>query len=358
MNRPLVEVELAFVLREPLRRPQRATPPMSSGPPTSCCPCMEIVDTRQKGRGPNAARRQHLRRRRLRPGGAGRPAEPAYRHRHPPGRRQPVDQRHVEESGVASAVMGNPINSVAWLANKLHEYGVTPRPATSSCRARSSRPSRSSRATPSWRCSTRSAKSPSTPSRQPMRYGVSLSHPDLGNDPGFLKDFAQSVEGAGLRPPLSPPSTSSAATPIGLAGEKVHTADVPLPRAVRPVRLPRRGHRAHRAGHQHPDPAAAPDGARGQAGGRARPAHRRTPRLGVGVGPQLDGVRGPERGLRQPRRAHRGAGRGAAAALDRGAGDLRRAVAPPRPHRAQPDARAAAHPDLDGLVRSARSSRR
>src|SRR5436309_1023687 len=31
----------------------------------------------------------------------------------------------VEESGVASAVMGNPINSVAWLANKLHEYGVT-----------------------------------------------------------------------------------------------------------------------------------------------------------------------------------------------------------------------------------------
>src|SRR2546423_11042999 len=31
----------------------------------------------------------------------------------------------VEESGVASAVMGNPINSVAWLADKLHEYGVT-----------------------------------------------------------------------------------------------------------------------------------------------------------------------------------------------------------------------------------------
>ena len=26
---------------------------------------------------------------------------------------------------MASAVMGNPINSVAWLANKLHEYGVT-----------------------------------------------------------------------------------------------------------------------------------------------------------------------------------------------------------------------------------------
>ena len=30
----------------------------------------------------------------------------------------------IEQSGVASAVMGNPINAVAWLANKLHEFGV------------------------------------------------------------------------------------------------------------------------------------------------------------------------------------------------------------------------------------------
>ena len=30
----------------------------------------------------------------------------------------------IEESGVAQAVMGNPINAIAWLANKLHEYGV------------------------------------------------------------------------------------------------------------------------------------------------------------------------------------------------------------------------------------------
>ena len=30
----------------------------------------------------------------------------------------------IEESGVASAVMGNPINSVAWLANKLLELGL------------------------------------------------------------------------------------------------------------------------------------------------------------------------------------------------------------------------------------------
>ena len=31
-----------------------------------------------------------------------------------------------------------------------------------------------------------------------MRYGVTFSHPDLGDDPGFFKEFAQSVEGAGF----------------------------------------------------------------------------------------------------------------------------------------------------------------
>ena len=31
-----------------------------------------------------------------------------------------------------------------------------------------------------------------------MRLGVSFSHPDLGNDPGFLKEFAPAVEGAGF----------------------------------------------------------------------------------------------------------------------------------------------------------------
>jgi 2-oxo-hept-3-ene-1,7-dioate hydratase len=124
MNRPLVEVEVAFVLREPLPGPGvnaadviRAT--------DFVLPCIEIVDTRQKGRGPTplvdsiadaaACGRVVL---------GGRPA-----------RLTDIDVRRVgaslsingsvEESGVASAVMGNPINAVAWLANKLHEYGVT-----------------------------------------------------------------------------------------------------------------------------------------------------------------------------------------------------------------------------------------
>jgi 2-oxo-hept-3-ene-1,7-dioate hydratase len=124
MNRPLVEVELAFVLGEPLVGPGvnaadviRAT--------DFVLPCIEIVDTRQKGRGPTplvdsisdaaACGLVVL---------GGRPA-----------RLTDLDIRRVgaslaingviEESGVASAVMGNPINAVAWLANKLHEYGVT-----------------------------------------------------------------------------------------------------------------------------------------------------------------------------------------------------------------------------------------
>ena len=49
-----------------------------------------------------------------------------------------IDVRHVGaalykngevvESGTAAAVMGNPINSVAWLARKLHEFGVQMQP--------------------------------------------------------------------------------------------------------------------------------------------------------------------------------------------------------------------------------------
>jgi 2-oxo-hept-3-ene-1,7-dioate hydratase/2-keto-4-pentenoate hydratase len=89
-------------------------------------PCIEIVDTRQKARGPNmlidsisdaaACGLVVL---------GGRPA-----------RLTDLDIRRVgaslsingtiEQSGVASAVMGNPINAVAWLANKLHDYGVVP----------------------------------------------------------------------------------------------------------------------------------------------------------------------------------------------------------------------------------------
>ena len=127
MNEPLVEIEIAFVLGAPLVGPGvnavdviRAT--------DFVLPCIEVVDTRQQGRGPNrlvdsiadaaACGRVVL-------GGC-------------PARLTDVDVRRigaslsingsVEQSGVAGAVMGNPVNAVAWLANKLHEFGVEPEP--------------------------------------------------------------------------------------------------------------------------------------------------------------------------------------------------------------------------------------
>jgi 2-keto-4-pentenoate hydratase len=125
MNRPLAEVEVAFVLRAPLLGPAlnaadviRAT--------DFVLPCIEIVDTRQRGRGPNplvdsiadaaACGLVVL---------GGRPARLTELDIRRVGASLAINAS-VEESGVAAAVMGNPVNSVAWLANKLHEYGVTP----------------------------------------------------------------------------------------------------------------------------------------------------------------------------------------------------------------------------------------
>ena len=123
MNRPLVEVELAFVLAHDLLGPAvnaadviRAT--------DFVLPSIEIVDSRYSERGSggvidsvadaascglivlggNAVYLADLDIRRV---GA-----------------SLSRNGDVEESGVASAVLGNPINSVAWLANKLHEFGV------------------------------------------------------------------------------------------------------------------------------------------------------------------------------------------------------------------------------------------
>ena len=123
MNRPLVEVEIAFVLKHDLPGPSvnaadviRAT--------DFVLPCLEIVDTRQSGRGPNT----------LIDSVSDAAACGFVVLGGNPRRLTEIDIRRVgatlyvngdpEESGMASAVMGNPITSVAWLANKLHEYGV------------------------------------------------------------------------------------------------------------------------------------------------------------------------------------------------------------------------------------------
>ena len=125
MNRPLVEAELAFVLKTAISGPGvnvadviRAT--------DFVLPAIEIVDTRQKGRGPNTlvdsisdAAACGL----VVLGGM-------------PRKLTDIDVRRIgaslsingviEESGVAGAVMGNPLNAVAWLINKLYEFGVAP----------------------------------------------------------------------------------------------------------------------------------------------------------------------------------------------------------------------------------------
>jgi 2-oxo-hept-3-ene-1,7-dioate hydratase/2-keto-4-pentenoate hydratase len=127
MNRPLVEVELAFVMGQELRGPSinaadviRAT--------DFVLPALEVVDSRYKGRGNNllvdsisdAATCGFVVL-----GGN-------------PVKLTDVDVRRlsaslsingqVMESGSGSAVMSNPINAVVWLANKLHEFGVAMQP--------------------------------------------------------------------------------------------------------------------------------------------------------------------------------------------------------------------------------------
>jgi 2-oxo-hept-3-ene-1,7-dioate hydratase/2-keto-4-pentenoate hydratase len=125
MNRPLVEVELAFVMKERLTGPSvnaadviRAT--------DFILPALEIVDFRYNDRpklvdsiadaaacgfvvlGGNPRRLTDIDIRRI-SGSLSKNGE-------------------IEETGVASAVMGNPINAIAWLANKLHEFGVAMEP--------------------------------------------------------------------------------------------------------------------------------------------------------------------------------------------------------------------------------------
>ncbi len=123
LNRPLVEIELVFVLQDELGGPSvnaidviRAT--------DFIVPAVEVVDSRFSKRG--------------KPGVVDSIADAAscgfIMVGGNPRQLTQLDIRHVagalykngeiEESGTAAAVMGNPLNSVAWLARKLHEFGV------------------------------------------------------------------------------------------------------------------------------------------------------------------------------------------------------------------------------------------
>ena len=125
MNRPLVEVELSFVLKKALKGPGINIADVI-GAIDYVVPSIEIVDTRQAGRGTkglvdsisDAAACGYV----ILGGN--------------PFKLKDIDVRNVgatlaingdiEESGMARAVMGNPLNAVCWLVNKLHEYGVSP----------------------------------------------------------------------------------------------------------------------------------------------------------------------------------------------------------------------------------------
>ena len=123
MNRPLVEIELVFVLKDDLGGASvnaidvvRATDFVT--------PAIEVVDTRYDKRG--------------KPGVIDSISDAAscgfIMIGGNPVSLNDIDVRHVGgalykngevvESGTAAAVMGNPVNSVAWLARKLHEFGV------------------------------------------------------------------------------------------------------------------------------------------------------------------------------------------------------------------------------------------
>jgi probable F420-dependent oxidoreductase len=58
-----------------------------------------------------------------------------------------------------------------------------------------------------------------------MRIGVTFSHPDLGDDPGFYREFAQAAEGAGFDHLVTAEHVIGG-HPDRLEGEKVHTYDV------------------------------------------------------------------------------------------------------------------------------------
>jgi 2-keto-4-pentenoate hydratase len=130
MNRPLVEIELVFVLKEPLGGPDVNAVDVINAT-DYVVPALEVVDTRFSKRG--------------KPGVVDSIADAAscgfIMIGGVPKKLSDIDPRHVagalykngqiEESGTAAAVMGNPINSVAWLARKLDEFGVEMQPGHS-----------------------------------------------------------------------------------------------------------------------------------------------------------------------------------------------------------------------------------
>jgi 2-keto-4-pentenoate hydratase len=124
LNRPLVEIEIAFVLGRALSGPGINAADVIAAT-DFVLPAIEIVDSRFRGRGPkplvdsvsDAAWCGLVVL-------GGRPARLADLDLKREGAAL-YKNGTVEESGIGSAVMGNPVNAVVWLANKLASLGVS-----------------------------------------------------------------------------------------------------------------------------------------------------------------------------------------------------------------------------------------
>ena len=58
-----------------------------------------------------------------------------------------------------------------------------------------------------------------------MKLGTVFSHPQMGNDPAAIRDFAQAMEGAGLDHIVAAEHVAGG-HPDRLGNERVHTYDV------------------------------------------------------------------------------------------------------------------------------------
>ncbi|RTL70206.1 MAG: 2-oxo-hepta-3-ene-1,7-dioic acid hydratase [Hyphomicrobiales bacterium] len=126
-----IEAELAFVLKSRLTGPECTIFAVLNAT-DYCTPALEILDTRVKRTDPSGATRKIVDTISDNAANAalvvgGRPFRP-----------DAVDMRWIsalvyrngqlEETGVAAGVLNHPANGVAWLANKLHPYGVALEP--------------------------------------------------------------------------------------------------------------------------------------------------------------------------------------------------------------------------------------
>ena len=146
-----------------------------------------------------------------------------------------------------------------------------------------------------------------------MQIGVVFPQTEIGAAVADVRAYGQARRGARVRPRarLRPRARrrSRGARAVERPVRRAHH----VPRAVRAVRLPRRRHGA-RARHRRHHPAAAPDGARRQAGRRGRPADRRPLPARRRARLERRRVRGARADVRRPRAADGGADRAAASA--------------------------------------------